>query len=80
MDAHTESEAEPAKKRVLLMVEWVPNGVRVSHCRASDALVELAETELIDRSPANLLEIGIRQLQEWVIEYGHGAWSRGVKR
>jgi hypothetical protein len=71
-------QAQP--RRVLLMLEWTPTGVRVSHCKASEALADLAQAEMLDRTPANLLEIGVNQLREWVYEYSHGKWARGVYR
>lgn len=64
-------------KRALILIEWVPNGVRVSHCVPSDALAGLVADEARDRTPTNMLQIAMRQVQDWIVEYAYGQWSRG---
>lgn len=78
MEAGTEEATHP--RRVLFLVEWTAHGPRVSHCKASNALADLAASEMRDRTPANLPEIALRQLQDWYYAYTHGEWSRGVHR
>lgn len=67
-------------RSVLFLVEFTSHGPRVSHCKPSSALLECAAEEMRDRTPANLPEVGQRQLQDWYYAYTHGEWSRGVYR
>ena len=78
MDVENQGEERP--KRVLILVEWVPNGVRVSHCRPSAALADVAAEEMLDKTPTNMLQLVQRQVTDWINEYAYGAWSRGVHR
>jgi hypothetical protein len=78
MTARRPPESRPVVTRtVLLMVEYTDRGTRVSHCEPSAALAALASDEMLDRTPPNLPELGMRTLQEWMYAYGHGEWSRG---
>jgi hypothetical protein len=73
-------EATTTPRSVLFLVEFAPGGPRISHCKPSPALTELVAGEMQDRTPANLPEIGMRQLQDWYYAYTHGEWARGAHR